>query len=114
MEAGKRKGEQPRGASKGAATSGTWFFTLQRLIFSLVYSILEDHAYSFGNGSFLHSFPTRGLPLIAKDRGHTNSNGNQNCLVADRVSCSLQMDRTVVGICTLLHGSHMNAVFLDH
>lgn len=40
----------------------------KRLTFLLVFSILEGHAYSFGNRRFLHLFPTMELPLIGLPR----------------------------------------------
>lgn len=59
----------------------------------------------------LISYHGTSINWLAKDRGHTISDGNQNCLVADGVSCLLQTDGPAVGICTLFHGSHVNALF---
>lgn len=59
----------------------------------------------------LISYHGTSINWLAKDRGHTISDGNQNCLVADGVSCLLQTDGPAVGICPLFHGSHVNALF---
>lgn len=48
---------------------------------------------------------------LAKDRGHTISDGNQNCIVAYRVSCLLQTIGTAVEICIILCDSHVNILF---
>ena len=59
----------------------------------------------------LISYHGTSINWLAKGRGHTTSDGNQKCLVADGVSCLLQTDGTAVGMCTLFHGSHVNALF---
>lgn len=72
----------------------TWSWNLTKnLIFSLVFPILECHAYSCGNRNFLHLhyfLLETSFNWLAKDRGHTVSNGNQNFIVACGVSCLFQ------------------------
>ena len=48
---------------------------------------------------------------LAKDRGHTISNGNHNFIMACGVSCLFQTVGTAVRICTLFYGGHMNVFF---
>lgn len=50
---------------------------------------------------------------LAKDRGHTISGGNQNCFIANGISCLLPMDGTAVGISTLWR-SRECFIFLGH
>lgn len=59
----------------------------------------------------LISYHGTSINWLAKDRGHIISDGNQNCSIANGISCLLLMGGTAVGICTLLCGSHVNALF---
>lgn len=59
----------------------------------------------------LISYYETSINWLAKDRGHTIFNGNQNCIVAYRVSCLFQTVGTAVGICTLLCDGHVNGLF---
>lgn len=59
----------------------------------------------------LISYHGTSIKWLAKDRGHTISDGNQNCLVAKGISCLLPTDGRAAGVCTLLRGGHVNTLF---